>query len=362
VGRGRGGKLDLAERQQVIAWIDEAGAAGARRDQACAVLGLTLRSVQRWREAGGVKVDGRQAATQHRTPAHALSPAERAAVLAVVNRPEWADQSPKQIVPRLADQGKYLASESTIYRLLRAESLLAHRGKAKPATQRRPAPVVATGPNQVWTWDITYLATPVRGTFFYLYLILDLFSRQIVGWEVHAQESAAAAAHLFRATYLREAIDGEALVLHSDNGAPMKGATMLATLQRLGVVPSFSRPAVSNDNPYSEALFRTVKYTPAYPEGPFASLAAARAWVADFVPWYNEAHYHSGIRFVTPGQRHRGEEGAVLQRRTAVYETARRQHPIRWANDIRNWQPVGPVSLNPGKSSDQEASNSNKAT
>ena len=255
----------------MIAWIDEAGAAGARRDRACEVLGPTLRRVQRWRETGEVKTDGRPAAARRRTPANALSPEERTRVLAAVNRPEFADRSPQQIVPRLADQGEYLASESTVYRILREERPLAPRGKAGPATRRRPEPRVATGPNQIWTWDITYLATPVRGVFFYLDLILDLFSRKIVGWEVHAQESAAHAAHLFRLSYLREEVDGDALTLHSDNGAPMKGATMLATLQRLGVVPSFSRPAVSNDNPYSEALFRTLKYTPAYPEGPFAS-------------------------------------------------------------------------------------------
>lgn len=342
----------------MIAWIDEAGAAGARRDRACEVLGLTLRSVQRWRETGEVKTDGRPAAARRRTPANALSPEERTRVLAAVNRPEFADRSPQPIGPRLADQGEYLASESTVYRILREERQLAPRGKAKPATRRRPEPRVATGPNQIWTWDIPYLATTVRGAFFYLYLILDLFSRKIVGWEVHAQESAAHAAHLFRLSYLREGVDGDELPLHSDNGAPMKGATMLATLQRLGVVPSFSRPAVRNDNPYSEALFRTLKYTPAYPEGPFASLEAARAWVARFVPWYNEQHCHSAIRFVTPGQRHCGEEVEVLRQRTAVYEAAKAQHPLRWSGNIRNWKPVGPVSLNPGKPSAQEGCNS----
>jgi transposase InsO family protein len=345
-----------------MAWIDEAAAAGARREQACAVLGLTLRSVQRWVVDGELRADGRHAAAQCRTPANALGLDERAQVLTRVNHPALADLSPKQIVPRWADQGEYLASESTLYRLLRAQAQLTHRGKAAPMTRRRPASLVATGPNQIWTWDITYLATPVRGAFFYLYLIVDLFSRKIVGWEVHAQESAQYAAQLFRSAYLREAVNGAALTLHSDNGAPMKGATMLATLQRLGVVSSFSRPAVSNDNPYSEALFRTVKYTPAYPEGPFASLDAARSWVAHFVPWYNEAHYHSSIRFVTPGQRHRGEEPAVLQQRAAVYEAARAQHPSRWSGEIRNWTPVGPVSLNPGKPSDREDGNSNKTT
>jgi len=338
----------------VIAWIEEACAAGARRHQACEVLGLTLRGVQRWQEDGETKEDGRKAAAQQRTPANALTPAEREQVLAVVNRPPFADLSPKQIVPRLADQGEYLASESSLYRILRAEQQLAHRGKAKPAAHRRPEPLVATGPNQVWSWDITYLATTVRGEFFYLYLILDLFSRKIVGWEVHDQESAEHAAVLFRQSYLRAGVDDAALTLHSDNGAPMKGATMLAMLQRLGVMPSFSRPSVSNDNPFSEALFRTLKYTPAYPDGPFESLEGARAWVAGFVLWYNGEHLHSALRFVTPEQRHRGEAPQLLRRRTEVYEAAKARNPARWSGPIRNWEPVGPVSLNPGKPASKE--------
>jgi putative transposase len=338
----------------VIAWIDEACAQGARRHKACEVLGLTLRCVQRWREDGGIREDGRRAAAQRRTPANALTPAEREKILEVVNRPEFADLSPKQIVPRLADQGEYIASESSLYRVLREEEQLAHRGKAKPAARRRPEPLVAAGPHQVWTWDITYLPTPVRGVFFYLYLILDLYSRKIVGWEIHAQESADHAAALFRQSYLREGVDRAALSLHSDNGAPMKGATMLATLQRLGVMPSFSRPSVSNDNPFSEALFRTLKYTPAYPDGPFASVEAARAWAAGFVPWYNGVHLHSTLQFVTPEQRHQGEDRERLRRRAEVYEAAKARRPDRWSSPTRNWDPVGPVSLNPGRPAGKE--------
>jgi putative transposase len=338
----------------VIAWIDEACANGARRRQACEVLGLTLRCVQRWQREGEIREDGRKAAAQRRIPANALTPAEREPVLQVVNRPEFADLSPKQIVPRLADPGESLASESSFYRLLGEEQPLVHRGQAKPATHRRPEPRVATGPNQVWTWDITSLATPVRGVFFYLYLILDLFSRKIVGWEVHRQESADHAAALFRQSYLREGVEGATLALHSDNGAPMRGATLLATLQRLGVMPSFSRPSVSNDNPFSEALFRTLKYTPAYPDGPFESLDDARAWVARFVPGYNSEHLHSALQFVTPEQRHRGEEPHLLRRRTEVDEAAKARNPARWSGNIRHWESVGPVSLNPGKPAGKE--------
>lgn len=188
----------------------------------------------------------------------------------------------------------------------------------------------------------------IRGQFLYLYLILDIYSRLIVGWEVHREELATHAAELISRACLRHHIAREQWVLHADNGSPMKGATMLATLQRLGVVPSFSRPAVSNDNPYSEALFRTVKYTPAYPPGPFADLEAARQWVAQFVIWYNTVHLHSAIRFVTPAQRHAGADRPILAHRDAVYAAAKTAHPLRWRNrPTRNWQPVGTVWLNP---------------
>lgn len=146
---------------------------------------------------------------------------------------------------------------------------------------------------------------------------------------------------------MKTGVNVNGLVLHSDNGGPMKGSTMLATLQRLGVVPSFSRPGVSDDNPFSEALFRTMKYRPGYPGKPFASIEQARAWVTGFVGWYNNSHRHSGIRFVTPDERHSGRDVDILARRAAVYEQARRRRPERWAGSTRNWTPVGAVYLNP---------------
>jgi hypothetical protein len=179
----------------------------------------------------------------------------------------------------------------------------------------------------------------------------DIYSRYIVGWEVHERESSEHAAELIRKACLREGIHEPGLVVHSDNGAPMKGATLQATLQHLGVVPSYSRPSVSDDNPYSEALFRTLKYCPAWPNRPFASLEEARAWVHAFVNWYNEVHRHSAIKFVTPGQRHRGEYKAILARRKAVYEEARRQYPERWSGEIRDWSQQTEVWLNPPKGS-----------
>jgi transposase InsO family protein len=354
VGGARGRKLALGDRQAVTALVREACAAGARREAACAVLGVSPRSLQRWAEGGGVKADGRLAAARGRVPANKLAPAERQRILAVANSAEFAALPPSQMVPRLADKGEYIASESSVYRVLREDGQMASRGKAKAPSRRRPPAWVADAPNQLWSWDITYLASTVAGLFFYLYLIMDVFSRKIVGWEVHTEQGSDQAAVLFRQAHLREGVGDGELALHSDNGSPMKGATLLVTLQKLGVVASFSRPSVSNDNPYSESLFKTCKYRPGFPGRPFESLEQARAWVAGFAGWYNDEHRHSGIRFVTPGERHRGEDIAVLEQRKRVYEAARREHPERWSGGIRNWERPATVALNPDKSNHQK--------
>jgi putative transposase len=274
----------------------------------------------------------------------------------VVNSPEYRNLPPKQIVPRLADNGHYYASESTVYRILRDEGQLTHRGRSKPRIARHVDEHRATGPNQVWSWDITYLLSQVRGRFFYLYLIEDVWSRRIMGFEVHEEESMDLAATLTRKTCASACVDPRGLVLHSDNGGPMRGSTMLATLQHLGIVASFSRPKVSDDNPFIEALFRTLKYRPEYPQRPFESIEQARLWVESFVTWYNEEHLHSGIRFVTPEQRHQREEHAVLANRARVYERARRRHPNRWSGKTRNWSPTTTVYLNPKRNEESIAS------
>jgi transposase InsO family protein len=331
----------------VIELIDEACTQGARRDRACALLGLSVRTLQRWRREGEVVADGRL--NSGREPVNKLSAAERARVLAIANSAPFCSLAPSQIVPALADQGEYVASESSFYRILREADQLAHRGRAKPRTHQAPKAHSATQPNRLWSWDITYLATTVQGLFFYLYLIMDVYSRKIVGWEVYESESSDYAGAVFRNAYLREGVAGETLVLHSDNGSPMKGATMLATLQRLGVMPSFSRPSVSDDNPYSEALFKTLKYHPVYPSKPFETLDQARDWVLSFVQWYNEEHRHSALQFVTPGQRHRGEAEAIIAQRQAVYEAAKQRHPERWSGQTRDWSLPAVVWLNPAK-------------
>jgi transposase InsO family protein len=196
---------------------------------------------------------------------------------------------------------------------------------------------------------MTYLPATVAGRWFHLYLILDLYSRKIVGWEVHETDAAEHAAHLVRRTALAEGIAALAdkPVLHGDNGATLKATTVLAMLHWLGIKPSYSRPRVSDDNAYAEALFRTAKYRPEFPARGFEDLAAARTWGHHFVHWYNVEHRHSGIRYVSPAQRHAGADQAILAARHALYAEARERHPARWSRHTRNWSPAGPVTLNP---------------
>ena len=342
--------IRLEDRQVIAQAVEEAHAAGARLRPACELAGIDVRTLQRWKAGDGlVRGDRRPEAVRER-PAHALSEAERARLLQVANEPRFADVPPARIVPMLADEGIYLASESSFHRVLRAAGQNAHRGRAKvPQAVRPPTTQVATAPNQVWCWDMTFLPSVVIGNWFYLYLILDLYSRKIVGWEVHETDSADHAAHLVRRTALVEGIHTAAQkpVLHGDNGATLKATTVLAMLHWLGIKPSYSRPRVSDDNAYAEALFRTAKYRPEFPAKGFTGLDDARAWGGRFVHWYNTEHRHSGIGYVTPAQRHAGEDHTVLAARHEVYTRARAANPRRWSGATRDWTPRGAVTLNP---------------
>jgi len=350
----------MADRKKIGRLVDQALKVGARLSMACDIVGIPARTLQRWRNNPD-RADARKAAGEQREPANKLSEHERMKILQIANQQEFSAMSANQIVPALADQGIYVASESSFYRVLRDADQLAHRGKSKAPSRKRPEPIEATDANQLWSWDITYLKTTVRGLFFYLYMIMDVYSRKIVGWEVFETESAEHASVLFRKTYLREGIAGRVLILHSDNGSPMKGATMLATLEKLGVMPSFSRPSVSNDNPYSESLFKTLKYHPGFPEKPFDTIEEARQWVARFQYWYNEIHRHSALKFVTPGQRHRGEDIKILENRKRLYEAQKSLRPERWSGTTRNWEPEQVVSLNPNKAARKVDSFESKA-
>ena len=344
----------LEDRQTLVAEISEACAAGARLAPACGLAGIDLRTFQRWRAGDGeVKADRRPEAVRPR-PAHALSEAERARMVELANAPRFASTPPARIVPALADEGVYVASEASFHRVLRDHGQMRRRGRARPPrTAGPPSTHVATAPGQVWCWDVTFLPARVQGRWFYLFLILDLFSRKIIGHEVHETDQAEHAAHLVRRTALAEGIHARALrpVLHGDNGPSVKGTTVLAMLHWLGIAPSHSRPRVSDDNSHVEALFRTAKYRPEFPAAGFADLAEARQWAADFVRWYNHEHRHSGIRYVAPAQRHAGEDRPVLAARHALYRQARERHPRRWSGRTRDWSPIGAVTLNPERDS-----------
>jgi transposase InsO family protein len=339
--------ISTPDRQTAIALIDKAITAGARRAKACTEVRISDRTLRRWTKDGQIHADQRPLVSRPE-PANKLSAEERAAVLDICNSEAFASLPPSQIVPKLADQGRYLASESSFYRILRADGQQHYRGRAKmPVRRKPPTSYKASAPREVWTWDITWMPGPVAGMFFYLYLIVDIFSRKIVGWEVHERESADLAAVLIRQAVLSEGCLMRPLVLHADNGSPMKGATMKTTMEKLGITASYSRPRVSNDNPFSEALFRTCKYRPNWPTKGFATKADAQVWVKSFAKWYNSEHLHSAIRFVTPDTRHAGRDPETLANRASLYANARAKNPERWSGNTRNWQPAGPVWLNP---------------
>lgn len=342
--------IGLEDRTVLAQDIETAHRDGARLERACAEVGITVRTLQRWKADDGLVAGDRRPSAVRPTPAHALSAEERQTLLRVANEARFADMPPARIVPALADEGVYLASESSFQRVLRAHGQSRHRGRAKaPRAGRPPTTHVATAPRQLWCWDMTYLPAEIVGRWFYLDLILDAFSRKIVGFEVHDSDDSLHAAHLVKRTALAEgihAMDAKP-ALHGDNGSTFKATTVLAMLHWLGIKPSYSRPRVSDDNPFVESLFRTAKYRPEFPAKGFADLEAARAWAGRFVRWYNHEHLHSGIRYVSPADRHDGRDGEILQQRHALYLEARQRNPRRWSRHTRNWSRIDVVTLNP---------------
>ena len=339
------------DRRKAIELLTEANTAGASLFSACRELGISLRTLKRWRcefKSDGSGEDGRKGSP--RQVAHRLSEEERKRILFTCNEPKYASLPPGQIVPDLADQGIFIGSERSFYRVLHAHGQLHRRGRARLPQEPRQVPRLrATGPNQVWSWDISYLPTSVKGIWLYLYLVVDIWSRKVVAWDVAEREDAAIAADLVSRACLRERISKgrkQRLILHADNGSSMRGATLEVRLEELGVLRSFSRPRVSNDNPYSESLFHTVKYRPNYPSRPFGNKEQACQWVSAFVDWYNHQHRHSGIKFVTPQQRHSGVAIAICRQRSHVYEQARKQNPKRWSRSIRCWLQPDSVWIN----------------
>jgi transposase InsO family protein len=336
-----------SDRQKAIELIKQACCDGARKKQACEILGLSMRTIERWQKERDTQ-DKRCYAKK--SPKNKLTEHERRMILMIANSKKYRDLPPCKIVPMLADEDKYIASESSFYRILRTENQLLHRGHSNPRTHRKPDQFIATKPNQVWSWDISYLPAQISGLYFYLYLVMDIYSRKIVGWSIHEKELSEYSACLIEQACHDEKISRNQIVLHSDNGSPMKGITMLTMLEKLGVLPSFSRPSVSDDNPYSEALFKTLKYHSTFPSlTKFSVINDARMWCEKFVYWYNNAHLHSSLKFVTPQQRHIGLDKMIMEKRHMVYQNAKKKNPMRWSKNTRNWQLPNLVMLNPDK-------------
>jgi transposase InsO family protein len=258
-----------------------------------------------------------------------LSELERRVVLDVLNSPRFANCAPAAIHAQLLDEGRYVASVRTMYRLLQGCAAVRERRDQLRHPEYSKPELLAVVPNQVWSWDITKLKGPVRGTCFHLYVILDIFSRYVVGWMVAPRESATLAERLIRETCKRHGVQRDQLTIHADRGSSMRSKLVAELLADLGVTKTHSRPHVSNDNPFSEAAFKTLKYRPDFPAR-FGSLEDARAYCVDFFAWYNAEHYHSGIGLQTPEAVHYGRAQAIIDERAAVLAVAHATHPERF--------------------------------
>jgi len=267
--------------------------------------------------------------TAKRPSPRALAPAERAQALAVLHAPEFVDKAPAEITATLLDQGSYVASTRTLYRLLEQHGEVRERRDQRRHPPRAVPRLCAKAPNTVWSWDITPLPGPARGMFFQLYVMLDLYSRYVVAWMVALRQNADLASHFVRDAVQRAGIAPGTLFTHQDRGAPMTSRSLALTYADLGVVPSFSRPRVSNDNPFSESQFKTAKYHPTYPEA-FVDEESARAHFEKFFAWYNHEHRHGGIAFFTPADVHFGRVEQVLVTRQAALDRAFAAHPERF--------------------------------
>jgi len=261
-----------------------------------------------------------------------LSMLERQAVLNVLHSDRFVDKSPGEVVPTLLDEGVYLCSERTMYRILSAENeIKERRQRARHSDQYAKPELLATAPNQVWSWDITKLKGPRTWSYYHLYVIIDIYSRCVVGWMVADRESAVLAERLIESSYKKQGIRRDQLTLHADRGSSMKSKVVAHLLSDLGVTKTHNRPYTSNDNPFSEAQFKTLKYCPGFPER-FGCIEDAKEFCRAFFKWYNDEHKHSGINRLTPSALHYGEAGAVLRQRDKVLAAAFAKHPNRFKN------------------------------
>jgi putative transposase len=290
---------------------------------ACEALGVSRASFYRQQQPRSIEPKPRP------RPTRSLSQSEQQKVLEVLHSERFVDQSPAEVYATLLDEGIYLCSLRTMYRILAEhEEVRERRNQRRHPVYQKPQ-LLATGPNQLWSWDITKLPGPGKYTYFHLYVILDVFSRYVVGWMVAHRESEILAERLIRLTCQKQQIQPQQLTLHADRGSSMRSKTVALLLSDLGITKSHSRPHVSNDNPFSEAQFKTLKYQPQFPKQ-FGSIEDARTFCHPFFDWYNHDHYHSGIGWLTPAMLHYGQAEHVVQQRQQVLLAAYLAHPERF--------------------------------
>jgi len=330
-----------SDRERSIVLIQEAMGDGACLKQTCETIGISGRTYQRWKSGS---IEDKRKGAEKNIP-RKLTEEERQEIISVSCSSEFKDSNPYDIFINLLEKETYIASISSFYRVLKEENLLHHRSNRRPRTNRSTPPeAVATGPNQVWTWDITWLPTKVRGIFQYSYMIQDIWDKNIVGWEIHDSEDERHAKALFEKTMCEQGFPE--VHIHSDNGNPMKGISLLSMLYDLGCKNSFSRPRVSNDNPFIESFFGTMKCSVKYP-GRFKNITEARIWMADFVDWYNTNHRHSGIYYFTPQQMRTGKYQKIAGVRNKTMLEAMKRNPSRWSRPAKQWNQPHTVYLNP---------------
>lgn len=296
---------------------------------ACDALGLSRSTVYARQRRDGAKPEPQKRSRKQAPQPRALSVAERDAILERMNRPAFWDQTAYQVYHTLLEQGEYLGSLSTLYRVLREAGQTGERRNQRAPQSHAMPRLTATRPNEVWTWDITKLATRRRGNYLNLYVVMDLFGRFVVAWMISRKENSALAQQLIQETLTRYGLDEQSVTLHQDRGSPMIAQSFLDLMADLGVVCSHSRPRVSNDNPFSESQFKTAKHQPDYP-GRFESIEHARLWFADYFSWYNHEHHHSGLNGFTPAQVYTGKHMTVATTRQAAMDRYYQDHPERF--------------------------------
>lgn len=308
---------------------------------ACAALGIPRSTVYRHRRPRPAKT-----ARIVKPPRQALTEAEEAEILAVLHSERFVDRSPAEVYATLLDEGTYLCSIRTMYRLLKRRGEVRERRNVLSHPPYQKPELLATKPDEVWSWDITKLRGPEKWVYYCLYVVLDIFSRYVVGWMVAATENADLATHLIAETCRKEGIREDQLTIHADRGSPMVSKPLGLLLTDLGVTKSHSRPHVSNDNPFSEAQFKTLKYCPEFPDR-FGSIEDARSFCRRFFAWYNHEHHHSGLAMLTPSQVHHGQTKEVVAFRQAVLQGAYRAHPERFARPPSPMPPPTAAWINP---------------